>query len=157
MEFHLKLAGPGMNDRASRKPHRSFGIVDFIWRWAAALLLVFATYNPAGYSWFHWAKSAFEGDGLGPAHYFLGVILVAGWTVFLIATERSLGALGSIIGAAVIGTGIWLLVDVGVLHPDSISAIAWLVLFALATLLAIGLSWSHIWRRLSGQLEVDED
>lgn len=146
-----------MNDRASRKPHTSFGIVDFIWRWAAALLLVFATYNPAGYSWFHWAKSAFEGEGLGPGHYFVGVILVAGWAIFLIATERSLGALGSIIGAAVIGTGIWLLVDVGVLHPESVTTIAWLALFALATLLAVGLSWSHIWRRLSGQLEVDED
>jgi len=61
------------------------------------------------------------------------------------------------IGAALIGTGIWLLVDLGVLHAESMSTIAWLVLFALATLLAIGLSWSHIWRRLSGQLEVDED
>ena len=146
-----------MTDRASRKPHTSFGIVDFIVRWAAALVLVFATYNPAGYSWFHWARSAFEGDGLRAQHYFAGVILLAGWAIFLIATERSLGALGSIIGAAVIGTGIWLLVDLGVLHPDSLSTIAWLALFALATLLAVGLSWSHIWRRLSGQLEVDED
>jgi hypothetical protein len=56
-----------------------------------------------------------------------------------------------------LGTGIWLLVDVGVLHPDSTGAITWLALFALATLLAIGMSWSHIWRRLSGQLEVDTD
>ena len=146
-----------MTDRASRKPHSSFGIVDFIWRWAAALLLVFATYNPAGYSWFHWARSAFTGDGLGPLHYFVGIILVAGWAIYLIATERSLGALGSIIGAAVIGTGIWLLVDLGVVHAGTVNTIVWLALFALATLLAIGLSWSHIWRRLSGQLEVDED
>ena len=29
-----------MTDRASRKPHTSFGIVDFIVRWAAALVLV---------------------------------------------------------------------------------------------------------------------
>ncbi len=146
-----------MNDHASRKPHTSFGIVDFLWRWAAGLLLVFATWNPAGYSWFHWAKAAFSGDGLGPLHYFVGVILLAGWTIFLIATERSLGAIGSIIGAALIGTGIWLLVDLGVLHAESMTTIAWLALFAVATLLAIGLSWSHIWRRLSGQLEVDED
>ena len=40
------------------------------------------------------------------------------------------GALGSIIGAAVIGTGIWLLVDLGVLHPESVTTIAWLALFA---------------------------
>lgn len=146
-----------MNEKASKKPHQSFGFIDFLWRWAAALALVFATYNPSGKSYFHWVKAAFSGEGLDPLHYFIGVILLAGWTIFVIATERSLGALGSMIGAALIGTGIWLLVDLGVLHAESMSTIAWLVLFALATLLAIGLSWSHIWRRLSGQLEVDED
>ncbi|RPH96644.1 MAG: hypothetical protein EHM68_10835 [Lysobacterales bacterium] len=146
-----------MNDGKSGKPHRSFGLVDFLWRWAAALVLVFVTYNPAGRSYFHWAKATFVGEGLEPVHYFVGVILVAGWTIFVIATARSLGALGTIIGAALVGTGIWLLVDIGLLHADSVSTIAWLTLFALGTLLAIGLSWSHIWLRLSGQLEVDED
>jgi hypothetical protein len=146
-----------MNDRKTGKPHRSFGFIDFLWRWAAALVLVFASYNPSGRSYFHWAKAALGGAGPEPVHYFVGVVLVAGWTIFIIATERSLGALGSIIGAALIGTGIWLLVDIGLLRAESMSTITWLALFALATLLAIGLSWSHIWRRLSGQLEVDED
>lgn len=146
-----------MNGKKSDKPHRSFGFIDFLWRWAAALALVLATYNPAGQSYFHWAKAAFGGTGLEPVHYFVGVVLVAGWTIFIIATERSLGALGSIIGAALVGTGIWLLVDIGLLRAESMDTITWLALFALATLLAIGLSWSHIWRRLSGQLEVDED
>jgi uncharacterized membrane protein len=146
-----------MNDKRSGKPHRSFGIVDFLWRWAAALVLVCASYNPAGKSYFHWAKAAFAGEGLRPVHYFIGVVLVAGWTIFIIATERSLGILGSIIGAALVGTGIWLLVDIGLLRAESMDTVTWLALFALATLLAIGLSWSHIWRRLSGQLEVDED
>jgi hypothetical protein len=146
-----------MNDKSSSKPHRSFGFMDFLWRWIAALILVFATYNPAGKSYFHWAKNAFSGDGLQALHYFVGVILIACWTIFIIATERSLGALGSIISAALIGTGLWLLVDIGVLHADSMSTVAWLALFALGTLLAIGLSWSHIWRRISGQLEVDVD
>ena len=146
-----------MNDRSSSRSKRAFGFLDFLWRWAAALALVFATYNPAGKSYFHWVRNAFSGEGLEPLHYFVGVILIAGWTIFVIATERSLGALGSIIGAAFIGTGLWLLVDVGVLHADKMSTIAWLALFALGTLLAIGLSWSHIWRRISGQLEVDTD
>ena len=146
-----------MNERSIKKPHRSFGLSDFLWRWAAALILVFASYNPSGKSYVHWVKASFGGEGLEALHYFVGVILIAGWATFIIATERSLGALGSIIGAALLGTGIWLLVDVGVLHPDSTSSIAWLALFGLATLLAIGMSWSHIWRRLSGQLEVDTD
>ena len=146
-----------MNDRTLKKPHRSFGFVDFLWRWVLALLLVFATYNPSGKSYVHWVKAALSGEGLEALHYFVGVLLLAGWATFVIATERSLGALGSILGAALLGTGIWLLVDLGILHPDSTSSIAWLALFALATLLAIGMSWSHIWRRLSGQLEVDTD
>lgn len=146
-----------MNDKTVVKTHRSFGFTDFLWRWVLSLLLVFASYNPSGWSWFHWGKSAFNGDGLGPVHYFTGVILVAGWTMLIIATQRSLGALGVVIGAALIGTGIWLLIDIGILHADSVSALSWLALFAIATLLAVGLSWSHVWRRLSGQLEVDED
>lgn len=146
-----------MNDRKNKKPHRSFGLVDFLWRWVAGLALVFATYNPSQKSYFHWVKNALGAEGLEPLHYFLGVILLAGWTIFIIATERSLGALGSIIGAAFLGTGIWLLVDIGVLHAESVNTIAWLALAALGTLLAIGLSWSHLWRRLSGQLEVDAD
>lgn len=146
-----------MNETSARKAHRSFGLTDFLWRWIAALLLVLVTYNPSGNSWVHWAWSAFEGEGLRALHYFTGALLLAGWAIFLIATERSLGILGSILGVAVIGTGMWLLVDLGLLHPESSSAIAWLALVALATLLAVGLSWSHIWRRLSGQLEVDDD
>jgi hypothetical protein len=146
-----------MNDKSSGGSPRAFGFLDFLWRWVTALLLVFATYNPSGKSYFHWVKGALAGEGLGPVHYFTGVVLIAGWTVFLIATERSLGALGSIIGAALIGTGLWLLVDVGVLRANEMSTVAWLALFALGTLLAIGMSWSHIWRRISGQLEVDVD
>jgi len=142
---------------AEKRTDRSFGFVDFLWRWSAALVLVFLSYNPSGWSWFHWARGAFNGDGLGPLHYFSGIVLLAGWTVFVIATQRSLGILGVIIGAAVIGTAIWLLVDIGVLRAGSMTGVAWLALFSLATLLAVGLSWSHIWRRLSGQLEVDSD
>lgn len=144
-----------MKDLAS---HKSFGFSDFLWRWLAALVLVFASYNPSGWSWFHWARDAYnDGEGLGPFHWFTAVVLVAGWTLFVVATQRSLGMLGTIVGAALIGTGIWLLVDVGLLKAGSMNAIAWLALFALATLLAIGLSWSHVWRRMSGQLEVDDE
>lgn len=139
-----------------KKPHRSFGLADFAWRWGAALVLVFATFNPTGHSFYHWAAGALGGEGLGAEHYFVGVLLLAGWAVFIAATQRSLGTPGIVILAALIGTGIWLLVDVGVIHADSTRAITWVSLAALATLLAVGMSWSHIWRRLSGQIDVDE-
>ena len=60
-----------MNEKSIEKPHRSFGFVDFLWRWAAGLALVFATYNPSGTSYFHWVKSAFSGEGLEALHYFV--------------------------------------------------------------------------------------
>ena len=35
--------------------------------------------------------------------------------------------------------------------------IGWVILIILSVMLAIGLSWSHVWRRLTGQFEVDDD
>jgi hypothetical protein len=32
----------------------------------------------------------------------------------------------------------------------------WIVLVGLAAILTVGLSWSHIWRRLTGQYTVDD-
>jgi hypothetical protein len=140
-----------------QKPHASFGITDFLLRWAASLVLVMITYNPSGYSYVHWAWSAVGEEGLGAIHLFTGALLVAGWAVFMVATSRSLGTVGAILGALVIGSAVWLLADIGLVRADSTSAVLWLALFSLATLLALGLSWSHVWRRLSGQLEVDDD
>ena len=145
-----------MTDSSSRKPHKSFGVLDFLWRVIASIVLVLITFNPSGYSYFHWAREALSGEGARALHYFVGVILLVGWAIFVIATSRSLGFLGTVLSAAVIGTGIWLLADIGVVQAGSATAITWLSLVALAILLAVGLSWAHIWRRLSGQLEVDE-
>ena len=135
----------------------TFGILDFLGRWLASLALVLLSYNPSGRSYAHWVAGAFSESSLGPLHLFVGAVLVAGWVIFLVATNRSLGGLGTVVVALVIGTLVWLLVDLGLLQAGSATAIVWLAEIALATLLAVGLSWSHIWRRLSGQLEVDED
>jgi hypothetical protein len=138
------------------KPHASFGVMDFVWRLLAALVLVMATYNPTGHSYVHWVRDAISEKGMLAAHFFVGVLLLVGWTIFLVATRRSLGTLGTVLGAALIGTGVWMLSQIGLIHAGSARAITWLALISLAILLAIGLSWSHIWRRLSGQLEVDD-
>ena len=146
-----------MTDSASRAARKPFGLTAFLLRWLGAIALVLATYNPSGHSFFHWTMRAAGENDLGAEHLFVGALLLAGWTVFVVATNRSLGALGIVIGALLIGAGIWLLSQAGLIRPDSPNEVLWLALFALATLLAIGLSWSHVWRRLSGQLEVDSD
>jgi hypothetical protein len=43
------------------------------------------------------------------------------------------------------------------LSIDSVTEFTWVILIILSLMLAIGLSWSHVWRRLTGQFEVDDD
>jgi hypothetical protein len=143
--------------KSGNKSGKSFGVFDFMWRWLAAILLVLATYNPSGHSFVHWVFESFGEQSLGAVHFVVGVVLLAGWAAFLAATGNSLGTMGTVLGAALIGGLIWLLVDLGWVHANSASTVVWLGLIALATLLAIGMSWSHIWRRMSGQLEVDDN
>ena len=135
---------------------KSFGGTSFLMRLLASLVLVLATYNPSEFSYYHWLTNVIGNGGPGPVHFFVGVVLLIGWVIFLIATKRSLGTLGTALGAALLAMGIWVLVDFGIIRAGSATAIAWLALISLAILLAIGLSWAHIWRRLSGQLEVDD-
>ena len=61
-------------------------------RFGAALVLILATYNPEGRSYFDWVEPRLpEFDAL---RAFVGIVLLIGWTVFLRASTRSLGVLG---------------------------------------------------------------
>jgi len=123
-------------------------------RFFVAVVLVFATYNPEGYSYFHWAiKRLPQVDAL---RVFLGVVLLVGWTVYVRATLRSLGPFGLFLAAAFFGALLWLVVGWGIVPANSVRAVTYLVLVALCGVLATGVSWSHIRRRISGQVDVDE-
>ncbi|HEY5789483.1 MAG TPA: DUF6524 family protein [Gammaproteobacteria bacterium] len=123
-------------------------------RFVAALLLVFATYNPSGWSYLHWALQPLPEFSVLKG--FAGVVLLIGYTMFVRATSRSLGIFGILLAVAFFGLLVWLIVDVGILPLDSVTAVTWVVLFVFACVLAIGMSWSHIRRRVSGQADVDE-
>lgn len=123
-------------------------------RFAVALVLVFATYNPSGWSYVHWAIQPLP--EFSPLKGLVGVVLVIGYTMFVRATGRSLGLLGVLLAAGFFGLLVWLIVDVGILPLDSVEAVTWAVLFVLASVLAIGMSWSHIRRRAAGQLDTDD-
>jgi hypothetical protein len=131
-----------------------FGFGSFLARLVAALVLVFATYNPSGYSYYHWLKGSLS--AFDPLVALAGVVLLIGWVMFLRATVRSLGALGMILAAALFGTLIWLVIDRGWLAADNVKVITYIVLFVLSAILATGMSWSHIRRRLTGQIDVDD-
>jgi len=135
---------------------REFTVFSFIciWRFLASLLLVLATYNPSGYSLFHWIA---QSESLGPEHFVVGVVVIIGWVILFAATKRSLDTLGMLLGVILLAGMVWLFIDFGVLSLDSVSTVTWVVLVCIAALLAVGLCWSHIWRRLTGQFEVDDD
>jgi hypothetical protein len=72
------------------------------------------------------------------------------------ATWRSLGLGGGILIAAIFGALVWLLIAKGgVFQPHGAKAFSYLGLAALSLLLAIGMSWAIVRRKLTGQVEVD--
>ncbi len=133
---------------------RDLGPGGFTARIVFAMALVLGTYNPTDYSYISWAFS--EGHEFGPVTALVGVVLLIAWIVFLRATFLSLGWLGIILGAALFSCIIWLFVDLGWLSLESPTAITWIALLMLSMILAVGLSWSHIRRRLTGQVDVDD-
>ena len=132
-------------------------------RLVAALLLVYATYNPQGISFFHWAIQPKTGEtgiagilhGFTPLKAFAGLALIAAWVVFLQAAQRSLGAGGAILVVGLFACTIWAMIYYGMISPTSSKAIAHMILIAVSLVLAIGMSWSHISRGLSGQQDTD--
>ena len=146
------------SDKRQRRPSKEFNFLSFVWRFVASLFLVLASYNPSEYSYWAWLQAAYsaEPSTLGPAHFVVGVVLLIGWVILLAATQRSLGFFGLMLGAALLGGVVWLLVDIGILNVQSMSSATWIGLVCIALLLAAGLSWSHVWRRLTGQFEVDD-
>ena len=136
---------------------REFTATGFLWRLMFAMILVLATYNPTGFSYFHWLREASGASGLGPEHFVVGVLLTIGWAILLVATQRSLGTVGLVLAGALLGGLVWWFTDLGVFAVGTVDALAWVSLTCLGLLLAVGLSWSHIWRRITGQLEVDDN
>jgi hypothetical protein len=130
----------------------------FFLRFLFALILVYATYNPTGMSYFHWLKEAITGEStlISPAFAMATVVLLIGWTIYLRATFRSLGGLGLGLALAFFAIIIWWLVDIGLIGIDSISVFSYIILFLVSAVLAVGMSWSHIRRRISGQVDMDD-
>lgn len=123
----------------------------------ASLILVFLTWNAEGWSYYHWTiEPLLRGAGSFSAVKFVaGTVLIAGWVVFLQATRRSIGLMGALLVAAISGGVIWLLISSGMVTANSGRGIARVVLIALSLVLAVGMSWSHVSRRVTGQADTD--
>ena len=124
-----------------------------LWRWGLCLVLVLATFNPSGFSYYAWVMG---GGGALPMRVLTGIVLLAAYAFVVHATWESLGPFGVGISVAFFAAVIWVLVDFGLLSLDSISIVAWIAVVAAATILAIGMSFSLVRRKLTGQVDGDD-
>ncbi|MBV6423250.1 MAG: hypothetical protein NAOJABEB_01040 [Steroidobacteraceae bacterium] len=132
----------------------SFSVGGVALRFVFALLLVALTFNPSGHSYFHWVAAGFP--AIDAVKALAGIVLLIGWVVFLTATARSLGIIGVLLALAFFAALVWVAVQFGWLDTGNTRALTWIGLVVAAAILAMGMSWSHVRRRLTGQADVDE-
>lgn len=126
----------------------------FLIRWIFAFILLAATFNPTQWNFVQWSLAHFD-TNLSVTVLF-GLVLLVGYIIYLRATLRSIGMFGMLLVLAIAGTLIWVLFDQGLINLDNPTANTWLAIFVLSLVLAIGLSWSIVRRKLSGQADVDD-
>lgn len=148
------MAGDQISARTVGEP--GFTVGGFLLRLLFALTVVLLTFNPSGFSFFHWARDAFLNSSLGPLQVLAGIALLIGWVLFVGATRKSLGLFGVLLVAALFAVLVWMLFFYDVVKSSSSTTVTWLVLIGVAVVLTVGMSWAHMRRRLSGQATVDE-
>lgn len=127
----------------------------FLLRWLFAFVLLAITYNPTSFNYTRWANQNWEASL--PLIVLGGLVLVVIYVVFLTAVFRGIGRLGVILILAVFAAFVWVMYDFGWLSLDNPSALTWIALIALSVVLAIGMYWGILWRRISGQIEADDE
>ncbi len=120
-------------------------------RIALALALVLATFNPSGYSIVHWVAT--PPVAFTPGKALAVLALTAGWIMCLRTAFIALGRWGLFLGVGIFAAFVWFLVDRDLLSLTG-SAIVWVALLIVGVLLGIGLSWSLIRAKTTGQIEV---
>ncbi|MFZ7089439.1 DUF6524 family protein [Primorskyibacter sp. 2E233] len=129
--------------------------MSFILRWLFALILLAATYNPTPFNFVRWATTSWH-EQL-PLAVLLGLVLFVGYVIYLRATLRSIGGFGMLLVLALVGAILWVLWDYGLFDLSDPKLMTWVGILALSLVLGVGLSWSIIRRKLSGQYDVQDD
>ena len=124
----------------------------FLARFAAAVVVVFATYNPEGLSYYHWLR---EGGGSLPLKAFAGIVLLIAWIFLLKSAQSSLGMLGVALSAAFFGTLLWLVLSFAHVSAQGSRTLSYLVEIGVAGVLSVGLIWSRFRQRVTGQVDVE--
>lgn len=128
--------------------------MSFLLRWLIAFVLLAATWNPTQWNFVRWVMD--NGTANLPITVLVGLVLLAGYIIYLRATFRSIGPMGVILVVALCAAVIWVLVYYGLLGTQNAALNQWLAVFIGSLVLGIGMSWSIVRRRISGQADVDD-
>lgn len=113
----------------------------------ACVAFVLATYNPSGYSYWDWL-----GEGVTTSNAAVGIIIVIIYAFLMWVVLAELGTLGTISGlvlAALVGRQLYLMAAPETAVGMVLQLIA---LVCFAGFLGVGLSWSTLTQRLTGQI-----
>ncbi len=126
-----------------------FGLDSFFLRFIFAAVVVFATYNAEGFSYFHWIL-----NNLGDLNLYMAgaaVALVLSWIMLIRASIASLTLIGFL--AVVIAFSLldWLIIQRLGLDASSRGAIIYIIELTIAVVLSIGVPWSQLKRKFLPQ------
>jgi hypothetical protein len=118
-------------------------------RTLACFLLVFATWNPTGYSYLSWARHS--PWATTPEIAAAGAMLLALHILFVRIAWLSLGADGISAALAIGLAGLLTLWEFDLVDLRQSAVWPYLLLMGFALLLAVGVTWSLLKRRIVGQ------
>lgn len=121
-------------------------------RFLLAATLVFGTYNPSGYSYYHWVTQG--GGSLSTAQFFVGVFLFSCLVALARMAFLSIGYFG--IGALSLLVIMSLLAGVGLgfFAFGNVHITTYFVLFWISLVLGVGTGWSFLQKRIAGERDV---
>lgn len=130
-----------------------FGIYSITLRWFLIAGIILATYNPSGRSYYHWVTTADVEISLKIS---LGLFLFALNLIFIRLTFRAMGYYGVLLLTTVITSIAITLPRMGWVSLDTWPLYQFYILIFFSIAVTLGVSWSALRTRLSGQVDSDD-
>ena len=120
-------------------------------RWLLATTVVFATYNPSGHSYWHWATAT---GGSTSLKVLAGIALLTLLVAIVRMAFASIGYVGIAFVLSLIMASMLFRAGLGWLVFEDVRITQVTILLWTSTVLGFGLSWSFLQRRISGEREI---
>lgn len=130
-----------------------FGLVNVVVRWLFTLGVMFGAYNPSGRSYVHWVLRDPAPRSL---QVFVGCLIVTAFLVLGGAAIRALGYPGLVVLATLMVLFAGTVVQLGLIDLGDRTEVVLAVQALAASGLTLGLCWSALRARLSGQVDSDD-